>query len=385
MVKLFGIFLVCAQAAFGQQADLNADGCVDLKDYAKLQAGMSGPDCRFEPGLVEMMLVPGGGSGPAYDFLIGKFEITTGQFAQFLNEAQLDGGASHIGSFMSFGPDYGDGVVTVSEAPAFVPRGVQFAMVSNALIMYHPQAPIGTRYVVVPGFESHPVDWVSWIGAAKFCNWLTLKEGMTPDDFCYNETQDPTYWGPRTGWATWPDRDLNQDERQQLVDECRGYRLPMDNLGNQYGPIGLQDNPFNEWFKAMSYDPNGLTTFRFGPTGEPLPLYHWTYSFGRDTLSPGDANDFYYGPTPVGFYNGVNIYNGVPTNRNNNPFGIFDGSGNVGEFLQDAVVDEYGAASHRSYRGGMPNTFRSVIHYMEPWASQGFRVIRVPQNDMSGP
>jgi hypothetical protein len=54
-----------------------------------------------------MRQVPGGGQpgGPAYDFRMGQYEITNAQFAAFLNDAQLDGGATGRGSNMHFDAD----------------------------------------------------------------------------------------------------------------------------------------------------------------------------------------------------------------------------------------------------------------------------------------
>src|SRR5262245_464101 len=54
-----------------------------------------------------MRSVPGGGQpgGPAYGFGMGQYEITNAQFCTFLNDAQLDGGATGRGSNMYFQDD----------------------------------------------------------------------------------------------------------------------------------------------------------------------------------------------------------------------------------------------------------------------------------------
>ena len=51
-------------------------------------------------------------------------------------------------------------------------------------IEYHPEFPIGTRYAVTPrvprtggAYTNHPAVGVSWFGAAKYCNWLTIDSG----------------------------------------------------------------------------------------------------------------------------------------------------------------------------------------------------------------
>jgi hypothetical protein len=227
---------------------------------------------------------------------------------------------------------------------------------------------------------------MSWIGAIKFCNWLTVSNGLSDEEMCYVESPNPNAWGPRSNGLIWPSRDLNDDERAQLVANCRGFRLPMDNLGASVGTIPQQENGYNEWYKAFAYDPEGPSSSRLGIYGEVVSSKHWLFGYGRDTVSQGDASFGGYGPTPTGFYDGVNwLPNMVGlTNVNNNAFGAFDGSGNVSEFVQDIAFVAFG--SYRGVRGGaynrggieLTNTGRWYQYYSDCLGGVGLRVVRVP-------
>ncbi len=48
----------------------------------------------------------------------------------------------------------------------------------------------GTEFVIDAGMDNHPVKEVLWFGAASFCDWLSMKEGLPR---AYNHT-DPNNW-----------------------------------------------------------------------------------------------------------------------------------------------------------------------------------------------
>lgn len=62
--------------------------------------------------------------------------------------------------------------------------------------------------VIDSGLEDHPVKELYWFGAASFCDWLSLKEGLAR---AYDHS-DPTHWK------------CNQD----LPYQAEGYRLPTE-------------------------------------------------------------------------------------------------------------------------------------------------------------
>lgn len=246
----------------------------------------------------------------------------------------------------------------------------------------------GFAYVLTPGFEDHPVVGASWYGAIKYCNWLTLDQGLGSVQRCYSEgpSSDLDEWRPMTiSKADWQARDLSDTERQSLVDGYRGYRLPMDDGWNNAQPFADSADGYNEWYKAAAWDATASVNRLYG--------------FGRDAVSGPDANysssgDPFEGDaseprtTPIGFYDGVNLQgDGVTsTAANGNAYSLEDMSGNVTEWVQD----KYAAANTRALRGGswanfaaqgiwIRNTDRNFAPPSLAWGEIGFRVVRVPK------
>lgn len=137
-----------------------------------------------------------------------------------------------------------------------------------------------------------PVVWVSWWDAIKYCNWLSHEEGLEP---CYDE---------ETGKCDFTKK---------------GYRLPTG----------------AEWEKAARG-----TDGRKYPWGNEAPnaggKYRCNYSPGRD-----DADDGYHNTAPVGSYE-----------RGKSPYGLYDMAGNVWEWCNDWLKDDYYKNSpYRNPRG----------------------------------
>lgn len=279
---------------------------------------------------------PGGSVG--YKFLMGKYELTNLQYAYFLNDAEVDGGATARSSFMIFMPD---GSVVTTGGEMMFDR-------TQSSINYNPLAAVGLRYVPQVDRVNHPVTGLTWLGAVKFCNWMTIDQGLGLGERCYTEGPIASDWRPVTIMAgDWAARDLNAAERQALVDNYSGYRLPMDNLGlGVTGLISLQNNLYNEWYQAIASDPAAPAFDRPGPFGETVPAFHWSFGYGRDAINNVDCNyaasndPFEPATTPVGYYNGVSFLADATTltvdtdNRNL----LYDLSGNVFEWGQDLVA-----------------------------------------------
>lgn len=388
------LLLAIGSTALGQApgaADVNRDGCVDLADFAMVMREWTGGGCREPSVFMEMVEVPGGGSGPEYTFEIGRYEVTVEQFAAFLNDAERDGGATGRGAYIEFQMD---GTVLSAAGETLA---VTYPREPYSWILRLPEREVGERFVPLIGFERHPFAFMTWVGAAKFCNWLTLDQGIPEEDRCYGE-------GPRWGDfvprvvtpAVYDRRDLNASEIEKLVGGCRGFRMPLGGRvcapGSEY--VSCDESlEFDEWMKAAAYDPTGPTTPRlfawaYEQQGVWIPAKHWAYGYGRDSVERLDANlafdsaYFHLGRTlPVGFYNGVNLLpDGRATNANGNFFGLYDATGNADEWSQDR--DYRGA---HTTRGG---SFWTVLEWQLPLVTidqttyddsyAGLRVVRVP-------
>lgn len=348
----------------------------------------------FRTDRIPMSLIPGGGAGPAYSFRISTFEITNEQFAAFLNDAEANQGNAR-GANLRFDSSGDVGLTGGYAKDAFYDVSDNYDSRqggANPIIRYNPSAPVGSRYSVAPGYEDFPVGGVGWLGAVKFCNWLTLDAGLGEDARCYTEGPLESDWYPVViDKISWSGRDLNDSERALLVSNYQGYRLPMDNLGTNSGPIGQQENPYNEWYKAAAYDPAAPDTTRRGPGQELVSPDHWIYGAATDTLTNPDANfrnsrdPFEPIMTPAGYFNGINLLDDgrTPTRNAHTRWGTYDMAGNMMEWVQDQCL----LPSHRAVRGGsfadgsggLAATIRSLENARLNSTYTSFRVVRVDQ------
>lgn len=311
----------------------------------------------------DMMIVPGGGQpgGPSYTFYMSKYETRCEEYADFLNDAQAYPNTAR-GSNVFINAS-GDAYFT----PTFEANSLLFRL-SDSRLFYNPSLPIGARYSVYPDYIGHPISGVSLYGAIKYCNWLTLHTGMTISDLCYSEGPSPTDWIPaHLSWDEWNDG-FSDYERQQWVDNFRGYRLPMDNESSTA-------NYYNEFYKAGAW------------TGSENTIY----GYGRNAIGPQDANylnsgdpfeELTFKSTPVGFYDGSIQLAGFHTASNYNQYGLFDITGNVQEIMADRYFSAWDTAVVRgghwnqsSIHGYLHLTYRAEIQKTTTGRSIGFRVV----------
>jgi formylglycine-generating enzyme required for sulfatase activity len=235
----------------------------------------------------------------------------------------------------------------------------------------------GNEFYIADFRTNHPVVGVMWIGAAAFCNWLSVQNGLQP---CYDLT-------------TW-DCDFNQN----------GYRLPTE-AEWEYAGRGGHTDPY---LKYPNLDTIDITQANLPNSGDPYETGAYPYT------------------TPVGFYNGSlrlkSDYNwpgsasSYQTSNGINGFGLYDIQGNVWEFVWDWYGENYYSYSpfdnpkgpdtgsmmsdgkpYRGMRGGNwyngidsngvndghsrvsnrdPSYYRGPLDPYNPWYHVGFRFMR---------
>jgi formylglycine-generating enzyme required for sulfatase activity len=303
-------------------------------------------------------------SGPEYDYFVGRYEVTNEEFARFLNSAQAHPDTT-LGRFMFFGEDGRAWFNPLGEEDT--PSDFDLFDVFDSFLAYDATAPAGSRYSVTPGFARYPVAGVSWYGALKYCNWLTVDSGLGESERCYREGFNPEDWRPVTA-TNWPS--FTDAQRETWVNEFSGYRLPMLHVGFTV------TSAYNEYRKAAGWTGTGLSE----------------YGFGRSSINRRSANYFMSGDpfnggaSPVGFYNGVNRNRFLPTKPNENMHGLYDMCGNVNEWLNDVYL----SPGLRAFAGGSflaPSTECKVQqpHSGTPRVTLGdlgFRIASGPSTDI---
>ncbi len=312
-------------------------------------------------------IIPGdiGTKGPDYDFYMARFEMTNRQWVRFLNDAEQNPNNAR-GENLFF-----DKQGNVWFHPDKRAGRDEIFRIDADVILYTPDRVRGDRYRLFSDeqgntpYANHPVTGVSWFGALKYCNWLTIHTGRGLGQRAYSEGTNQQDWAPITA-TNWHNGEFSFRERRDWIN-VQGFRLPMfefTDISSQY-----PTNTFNEFYKAASW--NGQTNTLYG--------------FGRNTFTTNDAivldsvlrHDIEL--KPVGFFDGMNRLSIGRTLRNENGFGIHDLTGSVGEWLND--FPHHGLPDMRLVAGGSFKEPIRPIHEaskMAPSASSsagGFRPI----------
>ena len=239
----------------------------------------------------------GGGYGPericgAVDYLydIGKYEVTAGQYTDFLNAVATTDTYGLYAGFMNSSL-YGCKIERSG-------------------------SPGGYSYSVAADWANRPVNYVSWGDATRFCNWLHNGQPVGMQDL--STTEDGAYF---LNGAI-----FNEDLLAVSREADWKYAIPTE----------------DEWYKAAYYDPE-----------KPGGADYWDYPTKCD-LPNMPSNDLDGGGNNATFYDGdytigVPYYRTQVGEHVNSEsaYGTFDQGGNVCEWNEAILYDSY-----RSRRGG---------------------------------
>ena len=191
--------------------------------------------------------------GVAYEYNIGKYEVTAGQYTEFLNAVAATDTHGLYYYLMGF------------------PDGIQRTGSSGSY-----------SYSVSGGYANRPANYVSWGDAARFANWL--HNGQPTGAQGPGTTEDGAY--DLIGASVWTvSREL--DWKWAITSE-------------------------DEWYKAAYYDPSlnsgagGYYDYPTGsdtvPTGESPPGGANSANFGMAANGPTDVGAYTSSDSPYGTF-----------------------------------------------------------------------------------
>jgi len=272
------------------------------------------------------------GYGPVkYAYEIAKFEVTAGQYTEFLN--------------------------AVADTDAYGLYNTEMWSHLHGCKIEQTGLPGAYNYSVAPDRANRPVNYISWGDAARFANWLHNGQPTGPQDL--TTTEDGSYF--LDGATT----------RADLLAVTREldatWVIPSE----------------NEWYKAAFHKNDGDTGNYYDyPTSSDI-----TPTNVLPAIDPGNTATFLGGAWIPGF---PYWRTEVGDHENSaSPYGTFDQAGNVWEW-NEAVID-LGTGDvadiYRGLRGGdYSNSFGSLLasyrSYYDPTGEgvfSGFRVAEVPE------
>ena len=228
----------------------------------------------------------------SYAYNIGKYEVTAGQYTEFLNKvAQTDTYGLYDSKMVGYGA-----------SPRITRTGLSGSY----------------SYSVASDYVNRPVTYVSWGDAARFTNWL--HNGQPTGAQNASTTEDGAYYlNGATSVAALMAVTRKSDAKWALPSE-------------------------DEWYKAAYYDPATASYFDYPTSSNTEP--------GRDMTDVSGNNANYCG-TPYPITGVPNVYTTVVGEFQNSasPYGTFDQGGNVWEWNEAILYPDTNYA-HRGLRGG---------------------------------
>jgi formylglycine-generating enzyme required for sulfatase activity len=259
-----------------------------------------------------------------YEYNIGKYEVTAGQYTAFLNAVAKTDTYGLYNMWMWYDP-YGCEIKQTGSSGSY-------------------------SYSVASDYANRPVNIVSWGDSARFANWLHNGQPTGAQNASTTENGAYTLNGATTDAAL----------------------LVVTRKANAKWVIPSED----EWYKAAYHKNDGATGnyFDYSTSSDIVP--------SNDLISPDPGNNANF--EEDGYTIGSPYYRTEVGEFENSdsPYGTFDQGGNVWEW-NEAFLRE----SYRGLRGGsffypdnrLPASVRGYDPPTGEYRDAGFRVARVPE------
>jgi formylglycine-generating enzyme required for sulfatase activity len=273
-----------------------------------------------------------------YDYKMGKYEVTAGQYTEFLN------------AVASTTDPYGLYNTRMGQAGyAYMGCNIQRSGSSG-----------NYNYTVASDWANRPVNYVSWGDAARFANWMT--SGQT-------EIGSYTLNGAMTDAALMAVT-RNASAQYVIPTEDEWYKAAY------YDPLKVGGPGYWDYIKDDTQPnsvPNGNGYRDVTETVLISKGHNLNYSTGSWMLDTPP----YYERTEVGTFF-----------LSDSPYGTFDQLGNVSEWNEAILLSQLSGTNERGVRGGTYGStansasalFRgSASPTYEGWGGSGFRIAEVPE------
>jgi len=343
---------LCAVAAqAGIRADLSGDFVVDFTttmDMPFMAVGNLGnTDGPYD----------GGKGAVDYAYDIGKFEVTTGQYTEFLNAVGADDTYALFNERMA-DPVHDD------DHPDDLPFGGCNIQRAGGAGSY--------TYSIAADWADRPVNYASWGDVCRYANWLS--NGMPTGAQDLTTTEDGAYY-------------LNG------VTDSTGLKAAVaarnaPGSGERFFYLPTED----EWYKAAFHKNDGDTGnyFDYATSSDVVPSY---IADGGSVTDPDPGN--------VANYDGDGGVDGIgaPYYRNevgehentDSPYGAFDMNGNVGEWTGGLGFGSFAIVRNGEYAygpDGLHADYRRIRSLTRESGDIGFRLSSVagagPDPDIDG-
>ena len=264
----------------------------------------------------------------AYEYNIGKYEVTAGQYTEFLNA---------VADTDSYGL-YNEKMDIDSGLPS-CEYGCNIKR-SGSSDSY--------SYSVAADWANRPVNFVSWDDAARFANWLRNDQPTGAQDL--STTEDGSY---HLNGATTNEELLAVERKEDAT-----WVIPTE----------------DEWYKAAYYDGVNGVYYDYATCTDDLPsniVVDPDPGNNANFKEPGYSIGLPYYRTEVGEFE-----------NSESPYGTFDQEGNVYEWNEAHFSD-----TSRVYRGGhwawdrgaLSALHRNGSYPLNEDSHIGFRVSEVPE------